>query len=424
VSDIPDEVAASAPLHLRLRSPLEKATEKLALRAALTAAHLLGLATGRLLRELRAANDPLAEAMAQLKEADLWARLAWSIVDILGFRLDKIPDRQRPHFTPAQRFQILEIKSLLGWNRDLAARLFRVCPNTISNWERQADPVNETVGSTVKAVPPVVRIADVGRRLVKTMVQLGMGGEDMVAQILARAGWTISARSVRRIVREPGPSPTHPAPGRKGGPVIARFVNHVWMMDVSVVQTFLGGDLYIGAVFDAFSRAPLALSTYERTPGASAMARLLKSAARRFGSPKYLLTDQGREFTGKVFKKSASRLGIVQRFGSVQNIFATARIERFWRTPKQASSLRFQPPLTLADLERRLEISLTHYVCFRPHQGLAGASPAEALLGLEPRAQKAVRPPRGKAGEGTIAPPFVIDFLDRESRSFPFLKAA
>ena len=64
------------------------------------------------------------------------------------------------------------------------------------------------------------------------------------------------------------------------------------------------------------------------------------------------------------------------------------------------------------------------YLCFRPHQGLHGSTPAEALLGLEPAAAKAVRPPRGKPGEGPLDPPFVIDFLDREKQAFPFLKAA
>jgi transposase InsO family protein len=156
-----------------------------------------------------------------------------------------------------------------------------------------------------------------------------------VAQVLARAGWRVSARSVRRIGREKGskPAPTTPTGERSRHPVVARFANHVWMMDVSVIQTFLGGELYLASVFDAFSRAPLAISTHEHKPGASAMARLLRMAARTFGSPKYLITDQGREFTGKVFAKAVARLGIVQRFGSTQNIFATARIERFWRTP-------------------------------------------------------------------------------------------
>ena len=97
--------AACPPLHLRLREKLDTTTERLALRAALTAAHLLGLATGRLLRDLRSKNDPLAEAVAQLKEAELKASLAWEIVEILGTRLDKIPERHRPYFTPTHVFR-------------------------------------------------------------------------------------------------------------------------------------------------------------------------------------------------------------------------------------------------------------------------------------------------------------------------------
>ena len=154
------------------------------------------------------------------------------------------------------------------------------------------------------------------------------------------------------------------------------------------------------------------------------MARLLKAAARTFGSPKYLLTDQGTEFTGRVFRKSAARLGIVQRFGSTHNTFATARLERFWRTLKHTVSLRLQPPLTQGDLEQRLESALTHYLWFRPHQGLHGMTPAEALLALRPASAKAVRPPRGNPGEGPAHPPFLIDFLDREKRTFPILMTA
>jgi hypothetical protein len=77
---------------------------------------------------------------ARLEEAQLHARLAWEIVELLSARLRRIPERHRPHYSPSQRFRALEIKSLLGWSRDLAARVFLVCSNTISNWERPADP--------------------------------------------------------------------------------------------------------------------------------------------------------------------------------------------------------------------------------------------------------------------------------------------
>ena len=40
-----------------------------------------------------------------------------------------------------------------------------------------------------------------------------------------------------------------------------------------------------------------------------------------------------------------------------------------------------------------LEPALTHYLCFRPHQRLRGATPAEAFLGLPPGHATAVSPP-------------------------------
>jgi transposase InsO family protein len=154
------------------------------------------------------------------------------------------------------------------------------------------------------------------------------------------------------------------------------------------------------------------------------MARLLKTAVRAVGAPKYLITDLGTEFTGNVFRKAAARLGIVQRFASRDNHHATARLERFWRTLKDTASVRLQAPLTLQDLERRLDTALAHYLGHRPHQGLAGATPAEAFLGVPPAHQRATSPPRGRPGEGPDRPPFTIDFLDPQRRSFPILIAA
>ena len=92
------------------------------------------------------------------------------------------------------------------------------------------------------------------------------------------------------------------------------------MMDVTQIATFLGGTLYLASVFDAFSRTPLALQTFDTKPGASSMARLLKTAVRAFGKAKYLITDQGGEFKGRIFRKrppnSASNRGSVLSTGS------------------------------------------------------------------------------------------------------------
>jgi transposase InsO family protein len=415
------------PLRLKLRSRLTEAKERIALRATLTAAHLLGLAMGKHLRDLRASKDPLLGLQSRLEQAQLDARLASEIVEILATRFSKIPERRRPHYTPFVRFRILELKNLLGWSREIAARTFLLSPNTLTNWERTADAEAHTVGSTVKPIPPITRYSDSVRSLLQLMVRLGVGGEDLVAATLARAGWRVAPRSVHRIAREAPlpPLPTPPQiPRKPSRPVIARFAHHVWTMDVTEVQAFLGGALYVAAVFDAFSRVPLAVQTFERRPGASAMARLLKTAVRAFPRPKYLITDLGGEFRGRIFRKATARLGIVQRFASSDNIYATARLERFWRTLKQIARLRLFRPLTVNDLEQRLELALLPYVCFRPHQGLENATPAEVLLSLEPAANRAGSPPRGRPGEGPPYAPFAVDFLDRQHRALPVLVAA
>jgi transposase InsO family protein len=315
----------------------------------------------------------------------------------------------------------------MSWSRELAAQVFLVCANTLSNWERSADPTAQTVGVNVKPIPPVRRFADVVRRLVQTMARLGFGGEDLIAATLARAGWKISARSVRRISKE---RPLTPAPGAapamtSSRPVVARFVHHVWMMDVTIVRSvFRIHQFHVAGVYDASSRVPLALQVSGEPLKSRSMARLFRRAVRAFGRPKYLITDRGGEFVGRLFTKTVARAGTVHRFASANNIFATARLERFWRTFKEAARLRLQPVLVREDLESRLELTLSHYLLFRPHQGLRGGTPAEAFLGLEPAAAQAAAPPRARPRERRGEAPFTVRYLDPVNRRFPILDSA
>jgi len=128
----------------------------------LSAAHLLGLAAGTHLRHLRAQKDALTLLHARLEEAELRARLAWETAELLRDRFAKIPDRHRPHFTPAQRFRVLEIRSLLAWNARETARLFLLSTIPSSTGRRPPTPTDPTPESSappcglslLSAVPP------------------------------------------------------------------------------------------------------------------------------------------------------------------------------------------------------------------------------------------------------------------------------
>ncbi len=416
------------PVDLRVRGRIDEQTTRLALRAVLSASHLLGLAAGVHLRSLRALKDPVADLQARLELAELRARLAWDAVEILDARFAKIPVGRRPYFAPTARFRILEMKNLLTWSAEKTAKTFLVCQNTILNWERHADPEARVVGQSVKATPPIQRASDAVVRLAQTMARFGFGGDAMIARTIARAGWKISATAVGRYRKQrplppvsPGPSP--PEPTRPTQPVTARFVHHTWMMDVSEVQQILGGTLYLAGVFDAFSRCPLVLTVFDRKPRGKDMATLLRRAAKAFPGPRYVITDLGGEFKAKLFAAAVKRLGACQRFAAADSIRATARLERFWRTLKEAAHLNgiFQP-LNADDLEQRLQAALAFYLCFRPHEGLGGATPGEVFLGLDPAHKSAVKSPRARPGQEPTEHPFTVEHLDLVSRSFPILK--
>jgi hypothetical protein len=99
-----------------------------------------------------------------------------------------------------------------------------------------------------------------------------------------------------------------------------------------------------------------------------------------------------------------------------------ALIERLWRTLKEALRLAAIKPAHRVDLERRVHQGLVYFAHFRPHQGLAGATPAELYLGLTPLHHSALHPPRARPGEAVPdTPPFEIAYLDRE-RTLPFLR--
>ena len=395
-----------------------------ALRALLKATRLLGLSLGTQLAQYRNSGEPLQMAFADVRRLVLVAHGYETASRIHAERWQKVPERRRPHYTPHLRFQILELKSLLGLSQKETAQVFAISTNTVGRWEQEVatNPGKETVGSLVKPNPPVRRYADVVRHLVHTMRSAGFGGCRQIAQTLARAGWKITKRSVGRFLKEKPPKPPAPVPSTQPLRVLrARYPNHIWMADITTIPSlFRLFSFKLVVVLDVFSRIPLAAKVFWKDPSARQMGRLIQHAARRFGPPRHFVSDKGSQFTAKRFQKTLRRLGTRQRFGAVGKYGSIAIIERLWRTLKDGLRLRSFKPLTKRELERRLELGLYYYTYLRPHQGLGGATPAEIHFGRQPAHLAAVPPPRARPREGPVHSPFEIAFLDPD-RLLPVL---
>jgi transposase InsO family protein/DNA-binding transcriptional regulator YiaG len=357
------------------------------------------------------------------EESALLLRMMREAAAILGARWEKVPERQRPHYGPEQRFRILRIRSFLGLSQRETAAMFRVSPETVARWEMDTKNSDvEAARPLVAPNPPVRRFADVVRATVKTMELAGFGGNDLIARTLARAGWKLSARTVGRIRRECWRYPPLPE-AASGVPrvVRAKRPNHVWMVDLTDVKGLFGLVTFkVAVVFDAFSRMPLSIRVFSKEPSSAEIARLVSRTAKRRGKPAHFVSDRGPCFTGEVFCLRLRRLGVKQRFGAVGKKGSIALIERLWRTLKDTLGLRLLRPSAAEDLATTVELGLVHYAYFRPHQGLGGATPAEVYSGRTPAHLAAIPPPRGRPGEGPMDSPLRVEYLDEE-RLLPVL---
>jgi transposase InsO family protein len=351
-----------------------------ALPALLRATHLLGPALGAAFGRLRESGATAARLFERAEESALLLRMTREAAGILGARWDKVPERQRPHYAPEERFRILRIRSFLGLSQRETAAMFRVSTETIARWEMETTRPDEEAPRPLAAPnPPVRRFADVARALVKTMELAGFGGNDLIARTLARAGWKLSARTVGRIRKERWPVPRVPeAASTVPRAVRARHPNHVWMVDLTDVKGMFSLVTFkVTVVFDAFSRMPLSTRVFSKEACAVEIVRFVSRTSKRHGRPAHFVSDRARCFTGGIFCRKLLRLGVKHRFGAVGKKGSIALIERLWRTLKDTLELRLLRPSAAEDLMEKIEIGLFHYAHFRPHQGLGGATPAE-----------------------------------------------
>ena len=397
------------------------------------AVHLLGLAFGARLAEMRFDPDPLVRAQAKIEELNALVALLWEFIELLVGRMERIPDKRRPQYSPTARFLILRFARFLHLCSAETARLASVSAGTIERWQSEfarADDDTRTIGKTVRPNPPIHRYADVVEHLTQALAFAGLKGERMIASTLARAGYLVSRSTVRRRLKKaasvpPEPTSSDRAKAKLPRAVKAKHPNHVWMADLTLVRGLFGlRTFHIAVILDVFARLPLVAKVYAGTPTSVDMAALFRSAVKPLGAPAHFISDKGVQFTGGAFRRALERRGVKQRFGAIGAHGSIAIVERLWLTMKTLLAVRFWKPLLAEDLEERVATSLLFYCAHRPHSSLRGATPLEVFTGSTPACQSAVRPPLATARDAPTLADFRINHIDRERRLPVLARAA
>jgi len=392
-----------------------------ALRLLLACSRQITMGLAHALSKLWRLGDPVQAGFAERMLVQVELEKVRAVSEIQRARLERFPARQRKHYTPEERFRIVVLMQTYGLSRGETADLFLVDSQTISRWKREAlaEPETESIGTLVRAKPPLRGYDDVVKRLVQMLDGFEIGGSARIAQMLARSGLKIGRETVRRYRKAPRlPKPAGSGPA-KPRVLRAKYVNHIWTADLTEIRGFLGLFTYkLVVVLDLFSRFPLAFGIFLKEPLANQVLGVLDRAMRHHGRPRHFVSDQGSQFTAKVFRETLDSLSIKQRFGAIGQYGSIAVIERFWRTLKELLGIRLWPPLSAAHLEARTELALAYYSSLRPHQGLGGATPAEVYFGETPAAHSALPPPRKTKGSitGEAPLPLEVVFLDPERR--------
>jgi putative transposase len=287
------------------------------------------------------------------------------------------------------------------WSSEEAARVLLIDEQTMRSWLRRVDEEGEH--ALIQVSEPVNKFPDFVRYLVKQLqALLPIMGKVRIAQVLARAGLHLGITTVGRILKETGPVPEEAAEdvSVEARHVTAKHPGEVWNIDLTTVPTQAGFWVpwlpfalpqswpfcwWVAVVVDHFSRVVVGFAVFFRRPTSEEVQRSLSLAVSRVGrSPKYVITDKGRQFWCDSFKRWCRLKGIRPRFGAVGEHGSLAVVERFIRSMKNECTRHILVPLHLQAMRRELDYYAVWYNHHRPSQAFEGRTPWELYAGLRP----------------------------------------
>jgi putative transposase len=236
--------------------------------------------------------------------------------------------------------------------------------------------------------PPSRADSAMMRRIDELYLAYPFYGTRQMTRALRLEGHTINRKRVRRLMRRMGLEAIYQKPNlsranaaHKVYPYLLRKLavtrpNQVWATDITYVP-IQGGDIYLCAVIDWFSRRVLAWEL-SNTLDASFCVRAVARAVAEHGVPEIFNTDQGCQFTSVQFTQPlldrGVRLSMDGKGRALDNVF----VERLWRSVKY-EEIYLKSYLSLIDAHAQLERYFHFYNQRRPHSAHDGRTPADVF---------------------------------------------
>lgn len=266
-----------------------------------------------------------------------------------------------------------ELKELL----DKEAHSLYLCQMTVDNVKLYCDT---STGRTRPYVPKDLRYA-----LFKQLHNMSHPGGRATCRLISdKFVWPSMNKCIKSWVRQCHECQISKVNRHEKSPLVQYLVpderfSHVHIDIVGPLPPSQG-NIYLLTCIDRYTRWLEALPISDQTAETVAKA-FFNGWIVRFGSPVYLVTDQGRNFTSHLFKEVSSLLGIELKHTTAYHPQCNGLIERAHRTLKAALMCRLQASTTSWSLELPV-VLLGLRTAFKED---LGASPANLVYGTSLR---------------------------------------
>jgi putative transposase len=231
--------------------------------------------------------------------------------------------------------------------------------------------------------------AEVGRLFAE---HEGKYGSPRITADLRDAGWRVSENTVAGLMRELGlaarrkkkrKSTTRPGKGRWRAPDLVKRdfpagqVNRKWFGDGTQIATG-EGKLHLVSVMDVASRRILGFTLGERHDAQLAYGALAMALAVRGGQAPGVIfhTDQGSEYTARLFRAACQRLGVTQSMGRPGSALDNAIIES-WHSTLEFELRQMQHFATKKTARAKVSAWIEDYNTHRRHSACQMMSPID-----------------------------------------------
>ncbi len=229
-------------------------------------------------------------------------------------------------------------------------------------------------------------------RLIELASRFGRYGYRRITALLQREGWRVNHKRIERLWRREGLKV--PKKQRKRGRLWLtdgsclrmrpEHRNHVWSYDFVSDRTVDGRPLKMLTVIDEYTRECLAIDVKRRMRSIHVLERMA-DLFMTHGTPKYIRSDNGPEFTAHLIRSWLDRLDVGTLFIEPGSPWENGFNESF-NGKLRDEYLNGELFYTLAEAKILIERWRREYNEFRPHSSLGYRPPAPATTTSKPPA--------------------------------------